>query len=234
VPKRTTPLDEYVLSFNPRFWFRADNVVTLTGSVTYMQNIVGSDRMWVTGTLPVSGSNALFNGMPTFSFEGTQWADSSLPASSHAFEHDGSGVTIASVYRVRNNNGSIIAQTNHLTVTSGFQFTGQGWAVQSGSAAVVGLSVTSPLNVPSWKVGTHATSAVPNAQMIRNGILQTTANNLQTPAAENPAHTLRLGAYSNGTGQFAGDLADFIVVPSSLTPLAIDSLRRYVAGRYGF
>jgi hypothetical protein len=231
-PSTPRPVDSYVTFLSPRFWFRADNTSMLTGSVTYLQNKVGSDKMWVTGTLPVSGSNSLFNGQPTLSFEATQWANSSLPASSHTFEHDGTGVTIVSVHRVRNTNGAIIAQTNNAGSTSGFQMAGQNFAVQSGSSSVISLSVVTTLNVPAWKVCTHGTSASPNASMTFNNAVQGTTNNATTPATAAPAIPLRIGAYGNGTGAFAGDLADLIVLPYVATPNQFNAIRLYVLGRY--
>lgn len=236
--------DFLVSSLSPSFWFRADNVAGTTSAVTKIYNKVlgATDYLTVNGTLAMSGSNPAFNGKPTLSFEGTQYADSNLSPANWRLLSNGGPTWVVSIHSHRSLAGTqtiwstwpgnATAGTWHYGNLSGAPY----FAVASGSGANIGNTGVLSGNTAGVPIVTQLicdVSGSPDLRVFVNGTQAYSGNLTQPPDQGNPGQTLSVGRLSAAGNYFNGNLADLLIFDRIPTAADLQTIAEYRTRRYG-
>lgn len=230
-----TQLDGCVL------WLRSDLGLTGTGGSTPTWANQGSlgGGFTTTGSLGYTASNALFNGHPTVDGSGAGRLVSSLGAASWKFLHDGTGASIAAVWRTSVNGGWILDTCNGVAANVGITHrhltSGGGYTVANAAGAtwLVSLAAADALDTTYANLLRHATTKTPDGDYRRNGAFVESETYTGTPDPGNPSGTLNLLGRTGGANSLTGNLAEVIAYNRYISDSEATQLEDYLVARYG-
>ncbi|HEY6878365.1 MAG TPA: hypothetical protein VI299_10130 [Polyangiales bacterium] len=230
----------------PRFQFSASAVTLNGGNVATLPNLRGVDALRVAaGTLARPTKDPLFGGAPSITFDGSQWLDSSLPASAWQFLTDGTGFEIFHVYAP-----TAADATNNIVLHAGDAASGPSTAlgylgsatasqlfVWNGSAYVVSPSAARTTQV---NIGTaqYVDAYHKEDDALEFGFFQgegITAAGATTiaPASSSPGATLRLGATNTNAQPARMRWCETLIFARVLHEYERQRVREYIEAQYG-
>ncbi len=223
-------------------WFTADNFTLSANNLATLPNrgTAGGVLSSAGATIPEPIADANFSGKKCLTVGGTQWLDSSLPASSWRFLHDGLGCEIYHVFRP-----STLNSAHSLSATCRETAAIPGHNCYIGATGATRTGVTNDASVYKFidsSAGTfpvNVTSVIGYSLSATDLKLYDTAGNVITnsavfaASANNPNSALRLFAWSNGSVAFIGKWATMIAFNRVLSGAERTALRAYISAEYG-
>lgn len=235
-PSSSLSLNDRVTATLPLHRWRADAATTSSGNLSTLLNLGsgGGTLSVVSGTLAAPTTSALMGGRMVLSPDGSQYLQSSLPASSFRFLHSGTGGTVAHIIRLTATSGTQIISLS-LTASTGHDL----YAYSSGNARsrVFGggaqlFDLSTPTAVGNVTlVGRYRENETPEATLLR-AATQVSSDVTNPPSVGDSDTSFRLLGGIGGLN-FAGLWAETMLWDRYLSDTEIATVRAYAAITYG-
>lgn len=240
-----TPNDAAITALAPRHWYLAENNTLSGPNLATLPNLgsAGGSLSVTAGTVLAPTADATLGGMQSFALTGTQYLDSSHPASEFRYFHDGTGCDVF-VLAV-----PVAISCNWLATLDAVSGSDLGFSMQYGASGNIrtyagngtqnlfdqtSAANSTPLNAPllwEYTYGSNIGGTITPMHQGAGNVLTNLAIPTNAPAAGDPEGTLRVGASTAATNKSQVRIASILIFNRKLTEEERNTVRNWARTR---